>query len=60
MPRRVLDQVNDDEELLTMIRRFLARMKDRRTARRARRLANAHRRAAEGYDEPPMSFGSGS
>ena len=43
-----------------MIRRFLARMKDRRTARRARRLANAHRRAAEGYDEPPMSFGSGS
>lgn len=43
-----------------MIRRFLQRMKDRRAARRERRLATAHRRAAEGYDEPPMSFTSGS
>jgi hypothetical protein len=39
-----------------MIRRFINRVKQRREARRARRLETAHRRAAEGYDEPPMGF----
>ncbi len=43
-----------------MFRRLIGRMRDRRAARRKRRLATAHRRSAEGYDEPPMGFGSAS
>jgi hypothetical protein len=44
------------KEVVTMIRRFINRMKERRAARKARKLETAHRRAAEGYDPPPMGF----
>jgi hypothetical protein len=43
-------------EVVTVIRRLMNRMKERRAARRARQLETAHRRAAEGYDEPPISM----
>jgi hypothetical protein len=39
-----------------MIRSLMNRLKERRAARRARKLETAHRRAAEGYDEPPISM----
>jgi hypothetical protein len=41
---------------MAMIRHLITRMKERRAARRARRLETAHRRAAEGYAEPPISM----
>ena len=47
-------------EVAAVFRRLIDRVKERREARRARRLATAHRRAEEGYDEPPMGFGSAS
>jgi len=47
-------------EVVTVIRRLINRAKERRAARRARKLATAHRRAAEGHDDPPMGFPSAS
>src|SRR3954449_10014496 len=43
-------------EVVTVIRRLINRVKERRDVRRAGRLATAPRRAADGYDEPPMGF----
>jgi len=47
-----------ESEVMTVVRRFIDRMKERRRARRERKLATAHRRAAEGHDDPPMGFDS--
>ena len=44
---------------MSAIGRFIASLKERREAWRARRLATAHRRAAEGYDAPPLFKGTG-
>jgi hypothetical protein len=47
-------------EVVGVIRRLISRIKERRDARRARKLETAKRRAEEGYDEPPMGFSPGS
>jgi hypothetical protein len=43
-------------EVVAVIRRLVNRLKERRAARRARKLETAQRRAEEGYDPPPMGF----
>ena len=44
---------------MSAIGRFFAWLKERRGAWRARNLATAHRRAAEGYDPPALFKGTG-
>jgi hypothetical protein len=43
-------------EVVAVIRTLMHRLKERRLARRARKLETAQRRAEEGYDPPPMGF----
>jgi len=45
--------------VVAVVRRLIGRIKKRRQARRARKLETAKRRAAEGYDEPPMGWTAG-
>jgi hypothetical protein len=37
----------------------ITKLSERRAARKARKLETAHRRAEEGWDEPPINMGSG-